>query len=134
MKNRPDVKSFFHAFQKKLNCFLSHSTSISVSTTTTTTMTTYQNQGIYICECGYKKTIQNTDEQKGGLKTFLRLHSKVCPLVKSGARTSNTTYDPANVRLPDQVDVKLRQKSISDATSKVISDATIIRGMPLPSH
>ena len=94
----------------------------------------YSNQGIYICECGYKKTIQNTDEQKGGLKTFLRLHAKVCPLVKSGARTANTAYDPTNVRLPDQVDVKLRQKTITAIQSKVISDTTIIRGMPLPSH
>jgi hypothetical protein len=94
----------------------------------------YANQGIYICECGYKKTVQNTDEQKGGLKTFLRLHSKVCPLVKSGARSINTDYNPTNVRLPDQVDVKLRQKSIETATSKVITDASIIRGVPLPSQ
>ena len=81
------------------------------------------NQGTYCCECGYTKTVQNTDESKGGIKTIVRLHSKVCPLVKSGVRSANPTATPQNFLLKPLYTEKQNQKTIHEDSKAIIADA-----------
>ena len=109
MKNRPDVKCFFHAFQKKLNCFLSHSTSISVSTTTTTTMATIINdQATYVCGCGYEKTCKGGENSRTGLALVRRLHSKVCAVAFNSTTKGKVMIEAPRYSTP-YVDSQMRK-------------------------
>jgi len=86
-------------------------------------MASYINQGTYTCECGYSKTVQNTDESKGGIKTIVRLHSKVCPLVKSGFRSANPVATPQTYLLKPRFTEKQDQKTIYQEHTAILADA-----------
>ena len=85
---------------------------------------TYVNEGTYKCECGYTKTMKNTDENRGGWQTIVRLHAKVCPLVKSGARDAPKGIGAINnYRLSDIDHQHLDQKKLHAEHKKVIAEA-----------
>lgn len=87
---------------------------------------TYINQGTYVCECGFTRTANNTDDQRGGWTTIIRLHNKTCPLVKSGARNAQPklTINTMNMyRLKEMDHSHFDQKALHLETKRVIADA-----------
>ena len=85
---------------------------------------TYVNEGTYKCECGYTKTMKNTDELRGGWQTIVRLHAKICPLVKSGARNAPKGICAVNsYRLSDADHQHLDQKKLHEEQKKIIAEA-----------
>ena len=85
---------------------------------------TYINEGTYKCECGYTKTMKNTDEQRGGWQTIVRLHAKICPLVKSGERNAPTGISAINRYRMNTVDHKdCDQKKLHQEQKQMIAEA-----------